>query len=147
MRRAPRAFTFLELTIVVLILGILSALLIPRFTDASERTRDTAARASLTYLRGQIDLFKSQHEEYPPQTGDMWTLLQKTSNVHETATVSPVGTTFGPYIRNDPSNPWNNLTAVSSQLVDVDAGWYYIAGARNYELRLRNVDGTINYEY
>jgi hypothetical protein len=47
----------------------------------------------------------------------------------------------------NPANPWNNLTSASNALIDTHAGWFYAAGTSSYELRLRNTDGTINYQY
>ena len=95
----------------------------------------------------QIDAFKVQHGQVPPQNGTLWAILQRTSDAAETATARPVGTRLGPYFHGDPMNPWNNLTRVSSAEVDSGAGWYYVATPGAYELRLRNGDGSINRQY
>jgi general secretion pathway protein G len=142
-----RAFSLIELIIVVLIIGILAAIVVPRFTNASDKARDSSARTTLTYLRNQIELFKTNHGNMPPQAGALWSLLQKSSSSAETATVNPTGTQFGPYLKSDPLNPWNNFTTANSAAVDVNAGWYYNASPTSYELRLRNLDGSVNYQY
>lgn len=147
MSHRSRAFTLVELVIVVLIIGILAAIVVPRFTNASDRARDSSARTTLTYLRNQIELFKTQHGNCPPQAGALWKLLQTTSDIAETTSPTPTGTHFGPYFRSDPLNPWNNFTTVNSATVDASAGWYYSASPTSYELRLRNMDGSVNYDY
>src|SRR2546430_8113086 len=101
MGKRPRSngFTLVEVMIVVLILGILAAILFPRFTGATETTRDTAAQTTLQYVRGQIELFKAEHGGIPPQPAAMWVLLQQRSDATETAVANPTGTKFGPYMK------------------------------------------------
>ena len=143
----PRAFTLAEILVVVVILGILAAIVIPQFTNATSNTRDTSVTTTLQYLRGQIELFKSQHASIPPQTGTLWTLLQTASDTTETASDTPTGTKYGPYFRNSPLNAWNGQTAVNNAATDTAAGWYYTANTADYELRIRNTNGSINYTY
>jgi general secretion pathway protein G len=133
--------------IVVLIIGVLAAIVIPKFSTASAQTRDTAAQTTLQYLRGQIELFKGQHGGIPPQTTGMWTLLRSPTALTETNVAVPVGTAYGPYFKAAPVNPWNNATGVSTLANDVNAGWYYTATTADYNLRIRNVDGSVNYSY
>lgn len=142
-----RAFSLVELMIVVLILGLLAAIAIPQFSTATQDTRDTSVKTTLQHLRGQIELFKSQHNETPPQLAGLWTLLQKSSSSTETNLANPTGTAFGPYFRGTPLNPWNGLTSVNSASIDPSAGWYYTATPTSYDLRIRDLDGSIDYNY
>src|SRR5439155_22548245 len=59
MRRS--AFTLVELLIVVIILGILAAVVIPQFSDASTDARVSSLTTNLATMRGQIELYKLQH--------------------------------------------------------------------------------------
>jgi hypothetical protein len=77
----------------------------------------------------------------------MWTLMQTVSDTTETAVAAPTGSKYGPYFRNHPPNPWNGLTAVSNLATDTNAGWYYTADSSNYDLRIRNLDGSVNTSY
>ena len=68
MRR--NAFTLVELLIVVIILGILAAVVIPQFSDASTDARVSSLTTNLATIRGQIEFYKMQHTgKYPNLVG------------------------------------------------------------------------------
>ena len=56
-RNPRRAFTLVEILIVVVILGILAAIIIPQFADASSDARTTNLRTTLANVRNQIEIF------------------------------------------------------------------------------------------
>src|SRR5271154_6510953 len=59
-------FTLVEILIVVVILGILAAIVIPQFSNASETARENTLKDELRYLRTQIVVFKAQHLDVSP---------------------------------------------------------------------------------
>ena len=59
-RAVKRAFTLIEILIVVVILGILAAIVIPQFTDASGDAMDANIRSQLQTIRSQIELYNVQ---------------------------------------------------------------------------------------
>ncbi len=56
-RCRPTGFTLIEILIVVVILGILAAFTVPRFTDATTQAENATAHSQLNVLRGQMALF------------------------------------------------------------------------------------------
>ena len=56
--RQRRGFTLIEILIVVVILGILAAIVIPQFTNASQEATESAIRSQLQTIRGQIELYR-----------------------------------------------------------------------------------------
>src|SRR5438477_5496853 len=85
-------FTLVEILIVVIILGILAAIVIPQFTNASQDARKNSTSSLLQTIRSQVELFKLQHgDALPVLVGTTtWAPLVSTS-VYNT-------TTFGPYM-------------------------------------------------
>lgn len=59
-------FTLVELLIVVFILGILAAIIVPRFTQAGNESRDTGLKQNLLHLRRQIEVYRMQHNNISP---------------------------------------------------------------------------------
>jgi len=124
-----RAFTLVELTIVIAVLGILAALVIPKLSSATDTARAVGAHSQLTTVRKQIEVWRFDHGgEYPTlaqvQEGpaDWGTFLRKTTMA---GTVDPAGE-FGPYFSTPPLNPYTNSSLVVAAGAPVDtAGWTY----------------------
>jgi len=113
-------FTLVEILIVVIILGILAAIVIPQFTNASQDARESSLLSQLQTLRSQIELYKLQHlDKLPNLVGASpacWVpLTTKTDNA---GVASNAPDAFGPYMQSAPSNPVNSM----SNVTDGDSG-------------------------
>jgi general secretion pathway protein G len=65
-RQATRkAFTLVELVVVVLIIGILASVAAPKMFDTATQARESGTRQSLAVLRDAIELYRSQTGTYP----------------------------------------------------------------------------------
>src|ERR1044071_8956688 len=127
MKRNTRGFTLVEILIVVIILGILAAIVIPQFTNASNDARQNSIASTLQTVRSQIELFKIQHGDTPPVAAGMWTIMTGKSNTTDTQT--PVATgIFGPYGQQPPVNPANGLSAIGAAAATT-VGWVYTTGS------------------
>ena len=63
--RVRQGFTLIEILIVVVILGILAAIVIPQFTDASQEAAEANLRSQLQTIRSQIELYNVQNPGSP----------------------------------------------------------------------------------
>jgi prepilin-type N-terminal cleavage/methylation domain-containing protein len=64
--RRLRAFTLVEVLIVVVILGILSAVVVPQFGTATDEAAKTATRDQLNKLREAIAIFHVRNDNILP---------------------------------------------------------------------------------
>src|SRR3990172_1322967 len=69
--RKQRGFTLIELLLVVIVLGILAALAIPQFTDASKDTKESTLKEDLSLMRSAVERYYLQHDsKYPGEVDD-----------------------------------------------------------------------------
>ena len=118
---ASRGFTLVEILIVVIILGVLAAIVIPQFANASSDTKKNSLAGSLHAVRSQIEFYMLQHGDFAPSlSGSNWTALTDQSTYR--------GTVCGPYLRDAPLNPVNGKTDVLV-VAAVVSGGDLVAGA------------------
>lgn len=66
MRAARKAFTLVEILIVVVILGILAAIVVPQFTNATQDAQAGNLQAQLDTLNNQLELYKARNNGQNP---------------------------------------------------------------------------------
>jgi len=64
-------FTFMELVVAILILGLLSAIGIPLYMRWAESARETTTKQNLQLLKNNINLFHIEHGKYPTRLEDL----------------------------------------------------------------------------
>ena len=104
MKAKRSGFTLVEILIVVVILGILAAIVIPQFTEASTEAKLSSLCTDLQTLRSQIELYKIQHNDVPPSAANFVAQMTDTTDVYGAAT----GSDFGPYLQKIAVNQFNN---------------------------------------
>src|SRR5438034_7544599 len=101
MRRVQRGFTLIELLLVLVILAVLAAVVVPKFTGRSEQARAAAAKTDISMIDGALDLFEQDCGRYPSTEEGLAALV-----------VAPGGVQnwHGPYIKRNaiPKDPWGN---------------------------------------
>ena len=118
-QKSKSGFTLVEILIVVIILGILAAIVIPQFTNASQDARKSSLVSQLQTLRSQIELWKLQHGDALPNLvgGDDTPASLDVTNWDPLTTVTqyPAGSAnnFGPYMQAPPKNPLNGFGVVA----------------------------------
>lgn len=66
-----RGFTLIELLIVVAIIAILAAIAVPNFLEAQTRAKISRTKADLRTLAVALEAYAIDHNDYPPERGDM----------------------------------------------------------------------------
>lgn len=121
-----KAFTLVEILIVVVILGILAAIVIPQFTSASEEAQASSAASQLSTVRNQIELFRVRNNGTPPTA----------ANLFDTSEVDLADPPAGgwvtlvnrDYLRVAPQNPRTGTSTVAAG-VQADSEAFVAAGA------------------
>lgn len=95
-----RAFTLLEVLMVIVILGVLAALVAPRIMGSGEDAKKKATALQLKTLEEQLERFKIECGRYPTESEGLNALLVKpdAEDIAEKWT--------GKYIKEAPNDAW-----------------------------------------
>lgn len=104
--RVSKAFTLVEILIVVVILGILAAIVIPQFTNASQEAQRGNIATQLQSVRNQIELFRVRNNGNAPN-------LVGAGNAAFTPLITPPAGQQQ-YLRTAPTNPRNQSVDVTT---------------------------------
>ena len=96
-------FTLLEVMIVVVILGILAALVVPKIISRPDEARVLAAKQDIASLMQALKLYRLDNLRYPLTEQGLQALVEKPA----TAPVPPNLKTGG-YVERLPKDPWGN---------------------------------------
>ena len=122
-----RAFTLVEILIVVVILGILAAVVIPQFVNASDEAQVGNVETQLRTLRTQIQLFRAQSDsnDFPELAegeadGAVAWEPMITAQLLQAAPVNP-RTNSSQITATDETG----VDGMDAAMADTDVGWYY----------------------
>jgi general secretion pathway protein G len=92
------AFTLVEMLLVLVILAVLAAIVIPKFSGRSQQAKETAAKSQIASIELALDAFEVDTGTYPQ--GSLDALLEQPGNAQNWK---------GPYLKKGvPLDPWGN---------------------------------------
>jgi prepilin-type N-terminal cleavage/methylation domain-containing protein len=141
--RVRPGFTLIELVIVVVIVGIIAAIAIPRFTSAGASATDAAVAGDLEALRKAIEVYHGEHlGTYPTLTGITAQLTQY-SDIQGNVSATRGGKyIYGPYLRAIPPlrvGPAAGATGIAAA-PGPGVGWVYDQGTGKINAATDNPD-------
>jgi type II secretory pathway pseudopilin PulG len=95
----------LELVIVVVIIGIIAAIAIPRLSRGSAGATDSALSGNLAVLRNAVDLFSAEHGGKFPTLADIDGQLTGYTDAAGVVGAKDATHIYGPYVRKIPPTP------------------------------------------
>lgn len=95
--RRRRAFTLVEMLLVLVILAVLAAIVIPKMSGRSQQAKETAAKTQISGFETALDMFEADTGFYPKSLDALVNEPSGTQNWK------------GPYLKQGiPLDPWGN---------------------------------------
>jgi len=96
-------FTLIEIMVVVIILGILAAVVVPRFLDKPDEAKVTKAKTDMKGIETALGMYKLDNGYFPATEQGLKALAEK-------PTIGRIPTKFpeGGYLKVEPVDPWGN---------------------------------------
>ncbi|MDF1758773.1 MAG: GspG family T2SS major pseudopilin variant LspG [Legionellaceae bacterium] len=123
MRNKQQGFSLIEIMVVVVILGILAALVVPKIIDRPDEARIVKARQDVLAIQNALELYKLDNGFYPSTDQTLMALVEKPSS-------SPAPNNWRLYLKSLPKDPWGRdyLYLNPGQHGDIDVFTYGASG-------------------
>lgn len=147
-----RGFSLVELVIVVVILGIIGAIAIPRMSKGASGAGESALLSDLAALRNAIELYAAEHDGTYPTASDIVLQLTGYSDAAGDAQATPDAThVYGPYLHAIPTLKVKGTRKGSAGIAAADAvgvGWLYTAATHTIKANSTETssDGTTTFD-
>jgi general secretion pathway protein G len=99
--RRLRGFTLVEIMVVVVILGILAVLIVPRVVGRTDEARTVAAKQDVAAIMQALKLYRLDNGRYPTTEQGIAALVTKPQG-------DPVPKNWQKYLDRVPKDPWGN---------------------------------------
>ena len=134
--------TSVKISIIVVILGILSAIVVPQFAEATGENKEARLLQDLQTVRSQLELYKLQHAGKSPGAGGASVVAALTGMTDIVGDVAgaPGPGVYGPYLEKIPANPF---VAVLVDGQSIEEGTTNAAGGGNNGWFLNTVTGAL----
>lgn len=103
MNKTERGFTLIEIMVVVIILGVLAALIVPKVMGRPDEARVTAARQDISTLMQALKIYRLDNQRYPSTEQGLAALVQKPTGEPAARNWKPGG-----YLERLPNDPWDH---------------------------------------
>lgn len=98
-RRHRRGFTLIEVMVVIVILGVLAALVVPRVMSRPDEARVVAAKQDIATIMQALKLYRLDNRRYPTTEQGLRALVER-------PTSAPLPENWKPYLERLPTDPW-----------------------------------------
>ena len=122
--RGQDGFTLIEIMVVILIIGLLALMVVPRLRGVADRAKRTKAQADIQELKQALDRYYLDNGVYPTTDQGLQALVNP-----PTAGRVPSNYEQGGYIEKLPSDPWGNQ-------------YFYQSDGSSYALKSFGPDGV-----
>lgn len=102
-QRVQRGFTLIEIMVVVVIMGVLAALVVPKLLSRAGESKIAAAKVDIATIMQAMKLYKLDNQRYPTTEQGLQALIEK-----PTGGPAANGWKAGGYVEKMPKDPWGN---------------------------------------
>ena len=102
-KTCQRGFTLIEIMVVIVILGVLAALVVPKVMSRPDEARAVAARQDLNTLMQALKLYRLDNGRYPSASQGLSALVARPVTPPEASNWKPGG-----YLEKLPLDPWGS---------------------------------------
>lgn len=96
-----RGFSLIEMMVVVVILGILASLVVPKIINRPDEARAVKAKQDVLAIQNALDLYKLDNGFYPSMDQGLLALIEKPNS-------SPLPSDWKQYLKSLPKDPWGH---------------------------------------